>query len=272
MNKKIALLALRYFVSLFFISQSLFEFNLQYYVNPTDKMHWITSFSGVNLFMSIGFFALGIVVLVGKSMRIASLLSMGFIVLNHFFLLLEDPFYNYTELTLVLLISCITLLLTTSSVETGTEQDSVALNTNESKKLTYLSLRLFLGIIMLVQGSKVLFFRSKPLITYIYGNYIEPYEKSFLPKFSLWTMGYLNPFLLFIPGIMLLIGLKTRVALYLACFFFMSLIFGHLVDTPYFGENMSASGILCLMSVFILYFEDELNAYSIDKLWQKRQG
>ena len=271
MDKKIALFILRLFVGLFFISQSLLEFKLKYYINPTDQPHWITSILWTNLFISIGLFVLGILVLIGKNLRIVLLLSIGLVVLNHFFLLLQDPFYNYTELTLPILICCISLLITNISVIIDKDKNLKYWNRFDSKSIAYLSLRLFLGAIMFAQGFKIVFLRSKPLTTYVYANYIEPYEQSFLPKFSLWTMGYLNPFLLLIPGIMLLLGLKTRIALYFSCFFFISLIFGHLIETPYFGENMYASGVLCLLTITILYFENELNAYSIDKLLKKNE-
>ncbi|MDI9312166.1 MAG: hypothetical protein QM535_18270 [Limnohabitans sp.] len=264
LHKKIALITLQLFIGMFFISQSIIELGLDYYlVKPETSQHWISSFLGMQKIVAIPVLLLGLLITIGYKKKEMAILGVFVVLINHILFLFKDQFYNYTQLSFVLLM-CNLLLYFFSP---KTDNDKSFLPEAISKypiDFSYASIRVFVGIISVFQGFFVLFLREKPLQSYVEGNYITVFKNSFLPDFLLWTMGYLNPFMLLIPGFFTVIGFKTKWMYYVSAFFFISLVFGHLVETPFFSDNMAYSGILCLINLVLLYFVEEFNRFSVD--------
>lgn len=264
LHKKIATITLQLFIGLFFISQSSFELGLHYYLKqPEASQHWISPFLGLQSVIAIPVLALGVLITIGYKKREMAILGALVVLFNHILFLFVDSFYNYTQLSFVLLISTLLLYFLTEK----TEEEKLFLPKsilNYPIDFSYASIRIFVAIISMFQGFYILFLSEHPLKAYVEGNYIKTYRESILPEFLLWAMGYLNPFMLFIPGFFTVIGYKTKWMYYIFAFFFISLVFGHLVETPYYGDNMGYSGFLCLINILLLYFVDKYNGFSLD--------
>lgn len=263
-HKKIALLTLQLFIGLFFISQSIIELGVNYYlVKPEISQHWIASAFGLQKSVAILVLLLGLLITIGFRKKEMAVLGVFMVLANHILFLFQDQFYNYTQLSFVLLV-CNLLLYFMASKSDIDKSYLPKIIINNPIDFSYASIRVFVGVISVFQGFLILFLRTKPLRTYVEANYVTAYKDSFLPEFLLWTMGYLNPFMLLIPGFLTVFGFKSKWMYYFSAFFFMSLVFGHLIENPFFGDNMGYSGILCILNLVLLYFVEDYNKFSID--------
>jgi uncharacterized membrane protein YphA (DoxX/SURF4 family) len=96
-------------------------------------------------------------------------------------------------------------------------------------------------------------------------RYFLPFEDTFLPAWSLWTVGSIIPFIELIAGALVIIGLFTRPALLSLGFVLVIVTFGHLVKEPLYAFHEHVIPRLALL-LFVLFTPAESDRYSIDAL------
>src|SRR5436853_1914765 len=122
--------------------------------------------------------------------------------------------------------------------------------------------RLVLGLIFFMAGVwKV--FQLGPLEHA--RKYFLPFLNTFLPVWSLWSMGVAIPFIELIAGALVIIGLRTRDALVSLGFVLAVVTFGHLLKEPLYEFHTHVIPRLALL-LFILLLPREDDRFSIDHL------
>lgn len=130
--------------------------------------------------------------------------------------------------------------------------------------------RLVLGLIFFMAGVwKV--FQLGPLEHV--RKYFLPYSDTFLPIWSLWTVGVIIPFIELVAGALVMLGLRTREALISLGFVLVIVTFGHLLKEPLYQFHAHVIPRLgLLLFIFLLPREDD--RYSVDYLlkWWKTKN
>ncbi|HYP28577.1 MAG TPA: DoxX family membrane protein [Blastocatellia bacterium] len=127
--------------------------------------------------------------------------------------------------------------------------------------------RLVLGLIFFMAGAwKV--FQLGPLEHA--RRYFLPFSDTFLPAWSLWAVGVIIPFVEFLAGGLLILGLRTREALVLLGFVLVVVTFGHLLREPLYEFHTHVIPRLALL-LFVLTLPREEDRYSIDRLLRDRR-
>jgi len=85
-------------------------------------------------------------------------------------------------------------------------------------------LRTLLGVIVLMQGWGKVFTWGLPKV---YDMWFKDFEKTFLPKWLIWSAAYYTSYVELIAGILLITGLFKKIALYLLAFDLLIVSFGH---------------------------------------------
>ncbi len=96
-------------------------------------------------------------------------------------------------------------------------------------------------------------------------RYFLPAADTFLPTWSLWTVGSSIPFIELATGAMLVVGLKTRTACIVIGFVLAIVAFGHLLLQPLFSFNTHLFPRLVLL-LFLLSMPRKDDRLSIDRL------
>jgi uncharacterized membrane protein YphA (DoxX/SURF4 family) len=120
--------------------------------------------------------------------------------------------------------------------------------------------RLVLGLIFFMAGIwKV--FQLGPLEHA--RKYFLPFADTFLPIWSLWSVGVTVPVVELIAGALLLLGLRVRDALLSLGVVLVIVTFGHLLREPLFNLTGHVIPRLALL-LFLLWCPRELDRFSID--------
>jgi uncharacterized membrane protein YphA (DoxX/SURF4 family) len=96
-------------------------------------------------------------------------------------------------------------------------------------------------------------------------RYFLPFKDTFLPVWSLWAVGFTIPFVEFIGGAMVMLGLRTRIALVSLGWVLVIVTFGHLLDKPLYAFHEHVIPRLALV-LFLLLMPRDADRYSIDAL------
>src|ERR1051326_44363 len=96
-------------------------------------------------------------------------------------------------------------------------------------------------------------------------KYFLPYADTFLPVWSLWTMGVIIPFVELIAGGMVILGLRVRDALVALGFVLAIVTFGHLLKEPLYEFHTHVIPRLALL-LFILLLPRSDDYFSLDHL------
>jgi uncharacterized membrane protein YphA (DoxX/SURF4 family) len=99
--------------------------------------------------------------------------------------------------------------------------------------------------------------------------FTEPYASSFLPGWSLWLTGTTVPFVELIAGGLVLIGLRTRVALVALGLVLVLVTFGHLLKEPLFQFHTHVIPRLALL-LFVMILPEEADHFSFDQFLRRR--
>ncbi|MEO6393179.1 MAG: hypothetical protein ABIP75_15120, partial [Pyrinomonadaceae bacterium] len=89
------------------------------------------------------------------------------------------------------------------------------------------------------------------------------------PVWSLWAVGVTIPFVELIAGAMVILGLKTRVALVALGFVLATVTFGHLLKEPLYEFHTHVIPRLALV-LFILLLPRGDDQFSVDRLLTRR--
>lgn len=125
--------------------------------------------------------------------------------------------------------------------------------------------RLVLGLIFFMAGAWKLF-RLGPLEHA--RRYFLPFSETFLPVWSLWAVGVTVPFIEFLAGGMVIIGLRTREALVSLGFVLVVVTFGHLLKEPLYEFHTHVIPRLALL-LFVLMLPREDDRFSVDYLLKR---
>jgi thiosulfate dehydrogenase [quinone] large subunit len=94
-------------------------------------------------------------------------------------------------------------------------------------------------------------------------RYFLPFQDTFLPTWSLWTVGFAIPFVELIAGALVIVGLLTRPALISLGFVLVIVTFGHLLHQPLYAFHEHVIPRLALV-LLVLLLPREWDRYSID--------
>src|SRR5262249_45992932 len=129
--------------------------------------------------------------------------------------------------------------------------------------------RLVLGLIFFMAGVMKVF-QLGPLNHA--RKYFLPFADTFLPVWSLWTVGVIIPFVELIAGALVIIGLRVREALVGLGFVLAIVTFGHLLKEPLYEFHTHVIPRLALLLfVFLLPAADD--RFSLDYIlarWKNR--
>jgi thiosulfate dehydrogenase [quinone] large subunit len=126
---------------------------------------------------------------------------------------------------------------------------------------TYLILRLAIGASMLGHGLVRL-----PKLTMFSNWMVSSFDKSMLPKVLVVPFSYVLPFGEFLVGILLIAGLFTKPALFLAALIMMALIFGTAMIENW--EALPSQLIHVAFFAVLLHFI-QYNGWALDNLLKK---
>lgn len=145
--------------------------------------------------------------------------------------------------------------------------DSTTVLTNTGRAWAILFARLVLGLIFFMAGVMKVF-QLGPLNHA--RKYFLPFADTFLPVWSLWTMGVIIPFVELIAGAMVILGLRVREALVALGFVLAVVTFGHLLKEPLYEFHTHVIPRLALL-LFILLLPRSNDYFSLDYLAWRRQ-
>jgi uncharacterized membrane protein YphA (DoxX/SURF4 family) len=136
---------------------------------------------------------------------------------------------------------------------------------NPLRSWALLFARLVLGLIFFMAGAwKV--FQLGPLEHA--RKYFLPFADTFLPVWSLWSVGVVIPFVELIAGALVIIGLRAREALIALGFVLAIVTFGHLLKEPLYEFHTHVIPRLALL-LFVLTLPRGDDRFSIDYLLQR---
>lgn len=100
-------------------------------------------------------------------------------------------------------------------------------------------------------------------------KYFLPYAGTFLPVWSLWTVGTVVPFVELIAGALLIIGWRIREALVSLGLVLVVVTFGHLLKEPLYPFHEHVIPRLALL-LFVLMMPAEEDRFSLNHLIRSR--
>ena len=101
-------------------------------------------------------------------------------------------------------------------------------------------------------------------------KYFLPFSDTFLPIWSLWAVGVVIPFVEFLAGGLVILGLRIREALVSLGLVLAVVTFGHLLKEPLYEFHTHVIPRLALV-LFILVLSREEDRFSVDYLVRRRR-
>jgi len=124
--------------------------------------------------------------------------------------------------------------------------------------------RVLLGIIFLMQGIGKVFTWG---LDGVYSSF-QPYEETFLPKFSIVFAAYFTSYAELICGGLLVLGLFKNYALYALVLVLLIVSFGHGLSSPIWDlSNVMWRAVLL---IFLLVIPKEWDKWQLDTLVRKK--
>ena len=144
----------------------------------------------------------------------------------------------------------------------------MAIDNARAKSWAILFARSILGLIFLMAGVwKVFELTPAGHVR----KYFLPFQDTFLPTWSLWLVGFMIPIVELIAGGMVMIGLRTRIALIALGCVLVVVTFGHLLHQPLYALHEHVIPRLALL-LFLLAMPEELDRFSLDALLRRKSG
>src|SRR4051812_1968664 len=140
------------------------------------------------------------------------------------------------------------------------------MNVNPNWAWAILFARLVLGMIFFMAGVYKVF-QQGPIEHA--RQWFLPYSDTFLPVWSLWTMGVIIPFVELIAGALVIVGLRTRDALIALGFVLAVVTFGHLLKEPLYEFHTHVIPRLALL-LLIMLLPREADRFSVDHFLESR--
>ena len=102
-------------------------------------------------------------------------------------------------------------------------------------------------------------------------KYFLPFSDTFLPVWSLWSVGVTIPLVELIAGALVILGLRTRDALVALGFVLVIVTFGHLLHEPLYNLTGHVIPRLALL-LFVLWSPRELDRFSLDHILERQKA
>jgi thiosulfate dehydrogenase [quinone] large subunit len=142
----------------------------------------------------------------------------------------------------------------------------MVIDNTRAKSWAILFARLVLGLIFFMAGFwKVFELTPAGHVR----KYFLPFQDTFLPTWSLWLVGFTIPFVELIAGGLVMIGLRTRIALIALGCVLVVVTFGHLLHEPLYALHEHVIPRLALL-LFLLAMPEELDRFSLDALLRRK--
>ncbi|MDQ3920254.1 MAG: DoxX family protein [Acidobacteriota bacterium] len=127
--------------------------------------------------------------------------------------------------------------------------------------------RLVLGLIFFMAGAWKVFVLGP--LEHV-RKFFLPFSDTFLPVWSLWVVGAVIPFVEFLAGALVILGLRTRAALVSLGFVLAVVTFGHLLKEPLYEFHTHVIPRLALL-LFILMLPREDDKFSADYMLSRHK-
>jgi uncharacterized membrane protein YphA (DoxX/SURF4 family) len=101
-------------------------------------------------------------------------------------------------------------------------------------------------------------------------KYFLPFSDTFLPVWSLWTVGVVIPFIELLAGALVILGLRTRDALVALGCVLVIVTFGHLLHDPLYNFSGHVVPRLALV-LFLLWCPREEDRFSLDHVLMRQK-
>ena len=124
--------------------------------------------------------------------------------------------------------------------------------------------RVLLGIIFLMQGYGKIFTFT---VAKVYHMFFADFEKTFLPKWLIWGTAYYTSYIELIGGLMLIIGFRSRCALFLLGADLLIVSFGHGLMEPIWDLQHVIPRAILLITVLLA--PKDWDRWSLDNLLAK---
>jgi uncharacterized membrane protein YphA (DoxX/SURF4 family) len=102
-------------------------------------------------------------------------------------------------------------------------------------------------------------------------RFFLPFEHTFLPLWSLWTVGSVIPFVELIAGALVLIGLFRKPACVALGIVLITVTFGHLLENPLYALHEHVIPRLALL-LFVLVMPAEDDALALDEILTRQRA
>ena len=133
--------------------------------------------------------------------------------------------------------------------------------TSETRAAGIFFTRALLGIIFLMQGYGKIFTFTVPKL---YDMFFKDFESTFLPKWLIWFTAYYTSYVEMICGLLLLVGLFRKYALYLLCIDLLMVSYGHGLMEPIWDlQHVTPRAILLIA---LLLAPQEWDQWNADRL------
>jgi uncharacterized membrane protein YphA (DoxX/SURF4 family) len=124
--------------------------------------------------------------------------------------------------------------------------------------------RVLLGIIFFMQGFGKVFTFTVPKV---YNMFFKDLETTFLPKWLIWATAYYTSYAELIGGLLLIIGLFRKYALYLLAIDLLVVSFGHGLMEPIW--DLSHVMPRAVLLITLLLVPQEWDRWHVDRLFKK---
>lgn len=124
--------------------------------------------------------------------------------------------------------------------------------------------RMLLGIIFFMQGFGKIFTYT---ILKTYEMFFKDFEKTFLPKWLIWTTAYYTTYVEMICGFLLIIGLFRKYAMCLLALDLLIVSFGHGLVEPIW--DLSHVMPRAILLIILFFAPQEWDKWNIDRLLKR---
>lgn len=128
-------------------------------------------------------------------------------------------------------------------------------------------LRSLLGVIVLMQGWGKVFGWG---LSKVYDMWFKDFEKTFLPKWLIWSAAYYTSCVELIAGLLLITGLFKRIALYLLAIDLLIVSYGHGLLEPIWDLQHVMPRAVLVASLLLLPWE--WDQWTIDSVFRMRRA
>ena len=138
------------------------------------------------------------------------------------------------------------------------------MNPQNHKALAYATFRFALGVVELMHGLVRL-----PVLAGFAAGMAKQFEGTILPSWSVYSFGYVLPFLEGLIGLALILGVFTRSTLVVVSLLMSALIFGTSLHSDW---NIVGTQMIYVIAFFIALFFLEHNHYSVDRIIRREEA